>query len=91
MSQNFDATCTEQKSGSHCDELAKWKAVSLTHVEYMKGILVKCMFSTCPYLFIKKKKEGKTTTVPVELQTQKLPVSRTLQIGRLYWHEISCQ
>lgn len=51
MSQNFDATCPELKSGSHCDEMMKWKAISLTHVEYVKGIHFMCVFSSCPLLF----------------------------------------
>ncbi|KAK7095452.1 dolichyldiphosphatase 1-like [Littorina saxatilis] len=30
---------SDAQSGSQCDDMAKWKAVSLTHVEYLKGDL----------------------------------------------------
>ena len=37
VNQVFEATDTDLKSGGHCDETAKWKAISLTHVEYIRG------------------------------------------------------
>ena len=30
-------TCSDSKASSCCAELLKWKAISLTHVEYAKG------------------------------------------------------